>query len=61
MVKHTQTICRLLRTNCLNVFDHFVDLALKGLRLTNLCSADIPDNALFVIVQTFLLFKSRQT
>ena len=32
MVKHTQTICRLLQANCLSVFDHFVGLALKGLR-----------------------------
>ena len=31
MVKHTQTIRRLLPTNCLSVFDHFVALALKGL------------------------------
>ena len=31
MVKHTQIIRRLLRTNCLSVFDHFVELALKGL------------------------------
>ena len=31
MVKHTQTIRRLLATNCLNVFDHLVGLALKGL------------------------------
>ena len=31
MVKHTQTIRRLLPTNCLSVFDHFVGLALKGL------------------------------
>ena len=31
MVKHTQTIHRLLPTNCLNVFNHFVGLALKGL------------------------------
>ena len=33
IVKHTQTICRLLIMNCLNVFDHFVGLALKGLKL----------------------------
>ena len=33
MVKHTQTIRRLLLTNCLSVFDHFMRLALKGLRL----------------------------
>ena len=32
MVKHTQTIRRLLPTNCLSVFDHFVELALKELR-----------------------------
>ena len=31
MVKHTQRIRRLLLTNCLNVFDHFVGLALNGL------------------------------
>ena len=31
MVKHTKTILRLLRTNCLSVFDHFVGLVLKGL------------------------------
>ena len=32
MVKHTQAICRQKPTNCLSVFDHFVGLALKGLR-----------------------------
>ena len=32
MVKHHQTICRLLPTNCLSVFGHFVGLALKVLR-----------------------------
>ena len=31
MVKHTQTIRRLLPTNCLRMFGHFVRLALKGL------------------------------
>ena len=31
MVKHTQTVRRQYWTNCLNVFDHFVGLALKGL------------------------------
>ena len=31
MVKHTHTIRRLLPTICLDVFDHFVGLALKGL------------------------------
>ena len=32
MVKHTQTICQLLPTNCLSVFDHFTGLTLKGLK-----------------------------
>ena len=31
MVKHAQTIRRLLLRTCLSVFDHFVGLALKGL------------------------------
>ena len=30
MVKHIQTICRLLSTNCLSMFDHFVGLVLEG-------------------------------
>ena len=38
MVKYTQRIHRLLPRNCLSVFDHFVELALKGLRfLFNNC------------------------
>ena len=47
MVKHTQAIRRVLPTNCLSVFDHFVELALKGLRkqpfpgvLQKSCSAE---------------------
>ena len=32
MVKHTQTKHRLLPTNCLRVFDHFVGLNFKELR-----------------------------
>ena len=31
MVKHTQTICRQFPDEFLSVFDHFVNLALKGL------------------------------
>ena len=34
MAKHTQTIRRKFQTNCLSVFDHFVKLALKGLKIT---------------------------
>ena len=33
IVKHTQAIRRQPPTNCLSVFEHFVELALKGLRL----------------------------
>ena len=33
IVKHTQTILRLFRTNRMSVFDHFVGLALKGLKI----------------------------
>ena len=36
MVKQTQTIRPLLPTNCLNVFDHFLGLALKGLKFTSI-------------------------
>ena len=32
MVNHTQTIRLLLPTNCLSVSEHFVGLALKGLK-----------------------------
>ena len=35
MVKHTQTIRQQIETNCLSVFDHFVELALKGLSETH--------------------------
>ena len=33
--QHTQTIRRLLPTNCLSVFDCFVGLVLKGLSITS--------------------------
>ena len=33
MVKQTQTIRRLLPTNCLSVFDNFMGLAIKGLAI----------------------------
>ena len=36
-VKHTQTIRWQKPTNCLSVFDHFVGLALKGLKLCYMC------------------------
>ena len=33
MVKHTQFVSN-LPTNCVSMFDHFVGLALKGLKAT---------------------------
>ena len=33
MVKHTQKICQQSMTNCLSVFDHFMGLMGKGLKL----------------------------
>ena len=41
MAKQTQTIRRLLQTNCSSVFDHFVRLALKALRLVNETSSSL--------------------
>ena len=38
MVKHTQTVRRLLATNCLSVFYHFVEWAFKGLTNSYQCS-----------------------
>ena len=43
MIKHTQTIRRLLPTNCLSVFDHFAGLALKGLKVDR--ALDTPLNS----------------
>ena len=42
MVKHTQTIRRMLATNCLSVFKHFVGLALKSLITTNTKNVTLP-------------------
>ena len=44
MVKHTQTIRQQKPTNCLSVTDHFVGLALKGLRLLIEVIETIPKN-----------------
>ena len=51
MVKHTQTIRQQKPTNCLSVFDHFVGLALKGLK--NCLST--ADNSLTTNALSFLL------
>ena len=63
MVKHTQTICRLLPTKCLSVFDHFVGLLLKGLKHVSIskifkCSILYPlktaDTLFFIRTSTFV-------
>ena len=53
MVKHTQTIRRLLKTNCLGVFDYFVGLALKGLKIL-LKKDTIPERIFPWINETYL-------
>ena len=52
MVKHIQTIRRLLPTNFLSVFDHFVGLLLKGLKMKKAF-----DNALgsLLVIQNVLI------
>ena len=45
MIKYTQTIRRLLPTNCLSVLDHFVVLALKGLNASLFCILQINRNS----------------
>ena len=47
MVKHTQTIRRMLPTNCLSVFEHFLGLSLKRLRIS--CLRNIWKNIIFLI------------
>ena len=37
MVKHTKTIRQQQPTNCLSVFDHYVELGYKGLRVVAWC------------------------
>ena len=62
-VKHTKTICRLLPTKCLSVFDHFVGLLLKGLKHVSIskifkCSILYPlktaDTLFFIRTSTFV-------
>ena len=63
MVKHTQTFCWLLLTNCLSVFDHFVGLVPKGLTLISVSSPQnntttrkqiMSDTGLFIYTEQFL-------
>ena len=66
MVKHTQTVRRLTPRNCLSVFDHFVELELKGLTLEAISGDDpIGDfeefEPLSLFVLCYLLFPTRGT
>ena len=66
MVKHTQTILRLLPTNCLSVLDHFVRLATRRfkimLRLSDFCNSiiaylhNISSRESFVIKSNFKIY-----
>ena len=65
-VKHTKTICRLLPTKCLSVFDHFVGLLLKGLKHVSIskifkCSILYPlktADTLFFYKNQYILFEA---
>ena len=50
MVKHTQTIRWLLLMICLSVFNHFVELALKGLKI----------GTLFFSMINYVLYEKKQ-
>ena len=57
---HTQTIRWQLPTNCLNVFDHFAGLALKGLRFHYYGHSAQSEN-MFKDVVKIIIFKSPKT
>ena len=42
MAKHTQTIRRQIADDCLSVFGHFVNLALKGLNRIHILKEKVP-------------------
>ena len=60
MVKHTQPIRRQIADKLFNVFDYFVELALKGLRTRTLEYCDVVQNLVCVItILCVLLFITR--
>ena len=59
MVEHTQTIRRLLPTNCLSVFDHFVGLAHTGLKMKFKLVIGITDTYNITSQIEFVLIKPR--
>ena len=60
MVKHTQTIRRLLPTNCLSVFDHFVGLVLEGLNVNILLLTLISSSAFNVAINVAIFVTMEQ-
>ena len=54
MVKHTQSIRRLLPTNCLSVFDHYVELAVKRLNMVFTSCLLKPALATLVFKQSYV-------
>ena len=58
MVKHTQTFCQLLPTNCLGVVNHFAGLGHKGIKVSVMLQLHVKKhdifqhNDLFKLVQT---------
>ena len=59
MVKHTETIHRLLPTNCFSVFDHFVGLALRGLKILFLKSTKQNKSKWIFIIKNLIVFDLR--
>ena len=53
MIKHTQTIRQLLPMNCLSVFNHLMELVLKGL-MANIADG-VPNISSFVVFHKGLL------
>ena len=47
MVRHTQTICRLLPTSCLSVFEHFVGLVLNELSIKK---------RMYIFIESWIVF-----
>ena len=47
MVRHTQTICRLLPTSCLSVFEHFVGLVLNELSIKK---------RIYIFIESWIVF-----
>ena len=56
MVKHTKTIRRQQPTNCLSMFDYFVKLVLKGLKLEQKKGKKSVETARLTLIREKYLF-----